>query len=481
MPAQIINAAPSINPAIVDNANEIKRRQLLAQQLMAQAKMPDSNDMVSGIVVKHSPLEYLAKALTQGVAGYQQGQADNLDKQQTDDKNQKLADGLKLLSTDPNAAAALFATNPALQDTGIKVAMDALNAKQQEAHDARSLEMVMRQLQGKQTINPYATINDAPKPPMGLGSVPPQMGATAPMPPNAGSPVMPNAIPDDIMAAVNNTPAGRAAGPNMPPAAAAMGPPAPVQAPIVPPADTAPKEKSPYNEDFLKTMADPAMAAYVKQVALGKEPGPKGTAAVKPEGINLLRAVHQYYPGYDGTESEKRQKVINSFTSGIDSRILTPINTASDHMEAFSQLAEALNNGDVNKVNLLKNALASEMGDADVTNVEVAGKFLAKEIGKALVPNAGSAGEREDILNNFATAKSWKQLEGAVNTGRLLLNGQINSMKTKYVNGTHDDPEDFYNLLTPTVQDSFRQFEATKAAKKAAHKGASGVKFLGFE
>lgn len=70
---------------------EIKRRRLLAEQMM-KAGQQTPNEMVSGIVVKKSPLEGLAKALQTGIGGYQAGQADRMESEQNAARNAKIAE-----------------------------------------------------------------------------------------------------------------------------------------------------------------------------------------------------------------------------------------------------------------------------------------------------------------------------------------------------------------------------------------------------
>lgn len=70
---------------------EIKRRRMLAEQMM-QAGQQTPNEMVSGIVVKKSPIEGLAKALQTGIGGYQAGKADRMESEQSAAKNAKIAE-----------------------------------------------------------------------------------------------------------------------------------------------------------------------------------------------------------------------------------------------------------------------------------------------------------------------------------------------------------------------------------------------------
>jgi len=108
---------------------EVRRKRLLAEQLMKQGEQTP-NEVVSGIVVKKSPLEGLVKALQTGVGGYQAGQADKIQTEDTMQKQKALADAVAQYGTDPQAAAQMLMQSPATSDVGMKIYMDDIKRKQ---------------------------------------------------------------------------------------------------------------------------------------------------------------------------------------------------------------------------------------------------------------------------------------------------------------------------------------------------------------
>ena len=108
---------------------EVKRRRLFAEQLAKQGQQGDS-EMVSGIVVPKSPIEGLAKALTTGFAGYQAGQADKMQTEDTVAKQKALAEAIGQFGTDPQAAAQMLMQSPATSDMGMQMYMADIKRKQ---------------------------------------------------------------------------------------------------------------------------------------------------------------------------------------------------------------------------------------------------------------------------------------------------------------------------------------------------------------
>lgn len=109
-----------------DNANEIKRRKLMAEQLRAQSQIPQQTQIVSGYAVPQSPLAGLASMLSQGVAGYQEGQAAELEKKDTDMRQKFLMEAIKGSGGDSGLLAEALMSNPAYVDQGLKMYSDSV-------------------------------------------------------------------------------------------------------------------------------------------------------------------------------------------------------------------------------------------------------------------------------------------------------------------------------------------------------------------
>lgn len=89
-----------MNPDAQTQMMALMRAQMMAEQLKKNGEMPNSNDMVGGMVVKHSPLEYLARGISGGLA--QSAQAD-LVSQSLDAQRKRMA-GLLSSVTGGNSA-----------------------------------------------------------------------------------------------------------------------------------------------------------------------------------------------------------------------------------------------------------------------------------------------------------------------------------------------------------------------------------------
>jgi hypothetical protein len=130
--------------------SQVKRKRAVAQKLMEYGKQPEGTEMISGIAVKRSPWESLAKALSTGVAGYAEGAANRLETEDTEKKQKALADAVAMYQSDPQAAAQILMQSPSTAEYGLKLGIPALSsgssstpAPMQIANQMYSLEQTM--------------------------------------------------------------------------------------------------------------------------------------------------------------------------------------------------------------------------------------------------------------------------------------------------------------------------------------------------
>jgi hypothetical protein len=107
--------------------------------------------MISGVAVRRSPWEGLAKALSTGVAGYAEGQADRLETADTEARQKKLAEAMLKYQSDPIGAAQMLMESPSTAEYGLKIGIPALSAGTSSVPAPMQIANQMYQLE--QTMN----------------------------------------------------------------------------------------------------------------------------------------------------------------------------------------------------------------------------------------------------------------------------------------------------------------------------------------
>ena len=142
---------------------------------------------------------------------------------------------------------------------------------------------------------------------------------------------------------------------------------------------------------------------------------------------------------------------LRAFSSGLEGRKVTAMNTAINHLETMDKLANALANpSDVQAFNAAASEYAKQTGATAPTNFDAAKQIVAAEVIKAVVQNGGGVKERQEAAEKFSRANTTEQLKGVINSYRDLLGGQLQSLKLQYETGTNRT--DFDKRLTPNTR-----------------------------
>ena len=289
----------------------------------------------------------------------------------------------------------------------------------------------------------------------------------------------------DITAAGNAAYAGIANKPFAGAAAPVAGAPAPAPMPTAPGAPaavpTAPVAGT-LAPAAQPTTAAPAVKSQAQMILDYEAPYPVGPTS--PAKIALQNTVRELSAAqnkpYDPNKFKENQKIVNDFTpAGTAGKNLIAVGTAVSHVSDLRPLITALNNGDLTTANQAINSIKKWTGDPNVTNIETVGPAVAAEIAKTFVSTGGGVEEREKLAQAFGTARSPRQLEGAVRMYENLMVGKIDELRRQY---ERTGRRDFY---TNVVTDSrVKEMADRHAVERSVHTGQplesttkSGVKY----
>jgi hypothetical protein len=195
-------------------------------------------------------------------------------------------------------------------------------------------------------------------------------------------------------------------------------------------------------QEFLASLP-PEDAAVVQKIASGEIP----LTTFSTRGGHR-EALAKQVSAYDPTFNATRSTMWREFTSGPTGKNITSINTAISHMGTMSDLANALQNGDVQKVNQFVNFLAVQTGDPSITNLETARQAVGEELMRTFRVAGASEHEAQAWMDKFKTANSPAQLQGSLSTAGTLLTGRIKAVNDNWKRGTQSN-NDFPNIIPP--------------------------------
>jgi len=221
----------------------------------------------------------------------------------------------------------------------------------------------------------------------------------------------------------------------------------PSQAPAAPGA-TAPAPAGPAPAAPAPTPRDEAIAKvptfFQPQVRglLDYTADPSKISQRTPMGMIVINAVHKIDPTWNEDTYKQRHALRQSFTSGEESNNIKAVNTAAAHLGTVSEAADALNNGNIQLFNKLKNNFETAVGMPELNDYGLASHVTAQEVAK-VVHGAGVV--PEDQANKVdalaANVNSPAQLNGVFAMAAKLMEGRMAATTNKWTTGMGKPPD----------------------------------------
>lgn len=178
----------------------------------------------------------------------------------------------------------------------------------------------------------------------------------------------------------------------------------------------------------------------------GEDPGKITKAGVGPRGAQAMY-MQKWLDAHPHATPEETaqamadygsiQRAVVAFGTGKQGDTVRSFETVSNHLDTLEQAAKALNNGDWTLFNKYANAIASATGQPAPTNFATAMQIVGGEVIKAVQGTPGGVTDREEARGAFDNVRSPEQLQGAIDTVRKLVGGQLQSMEHQYQDSTH--------------------------------------------
>lgn len=168
---------------------------------------------------------------------------------------------------------------------------------------------------------------------------------------------------------------------------------------------------------------------------------------IRGQMVELAKMVN---PNYDANQFTVRSGVMRDFASGQTSKNITSMNTAFAHLGTLVEMGDALNNGDVKRVNELANLLSTEIeGHPEVNNFQTATQAVGDELGRTFRVVGASETENAAWQSRFSPGASPDIIRGGAKTAGKLLLGRLSQVNDQWKRGMGTD-KNFPNLIGAT-------------------------------
>lgn len=243
----------------------------------------------------------------------------------------------------------------------------------------------------------------------------------------------------------------------------------------IPNADTRVRPIPPASVQVLNTLGDGTKDnPTAKAIAEYRLSPPSPRTLSTPAGEMLMKQVMTENPAYDATQFPTRQKMRQAFTSGPQSQTINSLNTAISHLDQFTTVVKALDNGNFQPGNQAYNWLKTTFGDSAPTNFAGIRDIMSGELASAFKKSGATDDEIKSVKSAIASKNSTNQLLDYVKTIALpALGSKVVSFDQQYrqVMG----PNDPFKILLPESADILTKYGIDPAHPQMGGGGASGA------
>lgn len=210
-----------------------------------------------------------------------------------------------------------------------------------------------------------------------------------------------------------------------------------------------------YNAQTAEGKGD--VSPLAKSIAEYRVPAPSPRSMTAGAGKALMEQVLRENPDYDAGQFPARSKMRIQFTSGPQSQTINSLNTAIGHLDQFTGVVKALDNGNFQPGNQAYNWLKTTFGDSAPTNFAGIRDIMSGELAAAFKKSGATDEEIASVKSSIASKNSTNQLLDYVQTIALpALGSKVVNFDQQYrqVMGAKDP----FKILLPESEDILKKY-----------------------
>lgn len=184
-------------------------------------------------------------------------------------------------------------------------------------------------------------------------------------------------------------------------------------------------------EDFLQTVPK-EWRETVRKIANYDEDPNKVTSMRGGMREKVMQWANQVNPEYKTEMYGIRGPVRKAFSIGTQGQQLGAINTAIQHLDLLSQMADQLKNGNFTPGNELSQRFKAMFGSSAPTNYEGIKQFVDGEVSSVVNKGAATVSEMAAQAKNAGVGSSPEQIKGFIDSVIPLMGGKLNTLRFQY-------------------------------------------------
>lgn len=201
--------------------------------------------------------------------------------------------------------------------------------------------------------------------------------------------------------------------------------------------------------DGVQNVTEDDVESTAKMIANYDKKPPSGASAMRPFSLAVMDRVSKINPDYDEKFYNSANAARTKFSSGKEGTLVRSANVATSHLQTLDALGQALDNGNIQLANTLRNKLSAEFGGVPITSYQTAAPLVGDEVAKFILGGNSAVSDREKFAAPLTSSASGPQRAANINTFKGLMVGQLHGLKRQYETETRS--KDFGSKLDPQV------------------------------
>jgi hypothetical protein len=184
--------------------------------------------------------------------------------------------------------------------------------------------------------------------------------------------------------------------------------------------------------------------------------------------LKIVKDVLQYNPDWNQQQYQLTFNTEKQFGPNTQvGRSIRAVNAVLEHYDLYKDIVKAIQNGDMQAFNSLKNEFKTWFGATLPNDLSAAGLVVGEETAKAVLGGNSGVPEREAFVATFSKKLAEKQALSEIDNLYVpQMISQIKGARQSYTAGTNKPPEAFNKFLMPMTLDKLNNSKSVYQANK---------------
>ena len=207
----------------------------------------------------------------------------------------------------------------------------------------------------------------------------------------------------------------------------------------------------------------PEIQKLAKKMVAAEIPYPSSFALRDPQWKAVVQAATDLDPTWNASQHKIREQTRKSFTSGLDAKNITSINTLVGHLDSLNESAKGLDNKSIQAYNTVGNWVSAATGNPKVAKFNMDLGAVESELAAVFKQTGATDQEIKAWSGRINASQSPEQLKSVIHEAVELMGSRLSALKSKYDAGM--GPFGQLQILSPKSRQTLEKLVGKEAVE----------------